>query len=174
MLPLEEISIDTRPGKPHPVTIDGTHLTDARGGEYRIDIVSKIPYDFEELPYMITSITLYKVLYQKRVRGEARSVLDWLIAHIESGNIVREFYLREMSGEIGVHLTNISHALTRLDRLELIQRGRRGRVYLNPQHVFIGNSANQRRAKREWDERKAARGEQLQAKSEPVVAAARC
>jgi hypothetical protein len=149
---LDQILIDTRTGRTQPVTIDGTHLTDSRGGEYRIDVISKLPYDFEEFPFMITCIAMYKVMFRKRVRGEARNVMDWLTAYIETGNIVKGFYLREIAKETGIHLSNVSHALVKLERLDLIQRRTHGRVYLNPKYMFVGNSAYQRKAVEEWNQ----------------------
>ena len=104
-----------------------------------------------------TSSDLFTLAYQRRIRGEARTVADWLCAHLHNSNVVSGINQREVSEECGIARCNVSTALTKLERHDIVQRGGPGEVFLNPRYVFFGRPAQQHVAVRQWDERKAAR-----------------
>lgn len=136
--------------------VDCSRMTDGFGNTYSFYRKRGEQFDFEELPYVLTSIGLYKFCYQHRVRGEARNVLDWLVAHIETDNIVMEAVQHLIAAETGIYQSNICNAMNKLEKMGLILRGKgAGQVWLNPRLIFIGQPQDQKRCVKKWDERRA-------------------
>lgn len=142
--------------RPQPIKVDTTHLTDRRGRQIEMVSRRKDRYDFiGELPFMVINLSLFKVLYEKRVRGEARSVLDWLISHVETDNIVTEALQKDIASDARISQPNVSNAMAFLEDMDLILKGKAGTVWLNPRYVFLGLPQDQRRCCKAWDRRKA-------------------
>lgn len=159
-VPRDPAPSTTRRTRSRATEIDTTHVTDRQGREFEMVQRRKDRYDFVgELPFMVINLTLFKVLYQKRVRGEARSVLDWLISHVETDNIVTEALQKDIAADTRMSQPNVSNAFAFLEEMDLILKGKAGTVWLNPRYVFLGLPQDQRRCCRIWDKRKAEKAE---------------
>ncbi len=144
-------SASASPG-PSPL-VDGTHLVDRQGESWKLRLERKDRYNAGKGKFVITFIELYQLLYERKVRGIARSVVDWLCAHVRTENLVTGALQQKIAKEIGASRPNVNYAFSQLERLEVLVRGEgQGVVILNPRYIFVGSPKDQNRCARQWDE----------------------
>lgn len=112
---------------------------------------------------MVVFKAFNRKLVELRVSGDTRLVIDWLCMKVDKGNTIEEVIQGDIARDCGMHRSNVCTALGRLEKLEILLRGRRGAIWLNPQYMFHGNPAEQHVAiekwKRLWQEKTARRQE---------------
>lgn len=166
--PLDAIIINplSSTGGPAPL-VDGTHLVDRRGENWKLRLERKDHYNAGKGKFVITFIELYQFLYERKVRGIPRSVIDWLCAHVHTENLVTGALQQKIAKEIGASRPNVNFAFGVLERLEVLMRMEgQGVVLLNPRYIFVGSPKDQNRCARQWD---AMLAERKRAKVEMVV-----
>lgn len=133
--------------------VDGTHLVDRRGENWKLRLERKDRYNAGKGKFVITFIELYQFLYERKVRGIPRSVVDWLCAHVHTENLVTGAMQQKIAREIGASRPNVNFAFGMLERLEILVRMEgQGVVLLNPRYIFVGSPKDQNRCARQWDE----------------------
>ena len=151
---LDAIVINTQPVA---AKLDGTRLTDDFGDKWDIQTRRREYFICGEGRFVITFIELFKLMYERRIRGEARSVADWLCAHIASDNLVAGINQRQVTVDTGVTQSNVSKALSLLEHHGIALRDGPGKVLLNPRYCFLGKPTRQHYAVKEWDQKVADR-----------------
>src|SRR5882672_5434606 len=139
-----EVMTESRPrrGRP-PKPFDVRSMTDRHGDTYDIKFKPSKRFDTEKGTYVVCFTELFDLCIQHKIRGETRTVLDWLCANVDMGNIVSGIKQKKVSSETGVARCNISQSLSKLEGLDVLRRDGPGKILLNPRHFFKGNSPQQ-------------------------------
>lgn len=100
---------------------------------------------------MVISIDGMRKLARMRLGAQTLRVLFCLFEGLD-GNVIHNAPTSFLAGRLGIVDSSVSRALTQLESIGVIQRGRvRGVLVLNPHYGFLGSAVAQRRAVKEWD-----------------------
>lgn len=156
-----------RPPKSGPV--DLTRMIDRDG--IPVDFITKRRDYFKSIDgalegdeWMVIFMAFIRRLLVLRISGDTRLVIDWICLKIKKGNSIANVIQSDIAADCGMSRTNVCTVLTRLEKLEIVLRGRRGSIYLNPRYLFHGTPAAQREAIKEWDQLQVERQARLAAK----------
>lgn|SRR5271165_5135388 len=157
--------IPRRRGRPPKITrIDTTRMIGPDGTPIdfvvkRRDFFKTIPGDEAGDEWMIIFMAFIRRLLELRITGDTRLVIDWICLKVKQGqgNKVSDVLQSDIAKSCGMHRSNVCTALGRLESLEIVLRGRRGTIYLNPRFMFHGTAAAQRKSIEDWDRMQAER-----------------
>jgi predicted transcriptional regulator len=102
---------------------------------------------------MIVSMKSFEVVRDARLSGRDREVLDYLLLHVEFGNVSVDLSTQEMALVLGTSAPVVSRSLLKLESSGLIDRGQRGVVHMNPELWFKGGAKEQAAAVFKWHQR---------------------
>jgi hypothetical protein len=107
--------------------------------------------------WILVEEKFFLLCIERRLRGEARSVLDWLIANADYYNQTVIPGHQAICDATGISRPNISVAIRKLVEMEILQRLGVRVVVLNPELLWTGRLANRRDAVADWWQRRAER-----------------
>lgn len=106
--------------------------------------------------YMVVSMNAFLEIRKHKLSAKERELLDYLMLHVEFGNVCVDFHREVCATELETAGSAISRSLSRLEKCELVSRGRRGVIYLNPNFWFKGSVSDQKKAVFKWHKGKMA------------------
>lgn len=105
--------------------------------------------------FMVVSMASLLEIRRLKLSARDREVLDCLMLHVEFGNAAVGLSSTEIAAELGTSVSLVSRCLTKMEDCDLIERGSRGVVYMNPNFWFKGTAEEQGSAVFRWHQRKA-------------------
>lgn len=160
---LNSVLIDTREqtqSQPRVLRSPGTQpqtvpeiLRDAEDGNWLVHAKRNDRYDCGRGTFVVTFIEIYQLCIDRRIRGEARTVVDWLCLNVTTDNLISGVSRKKIAEDAGIAPQNVSAAFARLESEDIMLRGGPGEIFLNPRYFFIGPPPRQHRAAKRWDER---------------------
>jgi hypothetical protein len=151
------ILIDTGGRAPRATQLDVSNLIDKAGDSWELRQRRTEHFDCLEGKFMVTFIELPRLLRMHRVSSVNCAVLNWLTENIITDNLVSGVSQKQIAMDCGTTQPNVSQAITKLEDLDVLQRGGQGAIFLNPRYVFVGAPPRQHVACKAWDQRKAER-----------------